>query len=111
MHGPAHRHALAKPPIAPRRPRAASWHGIELVDDYAWLRDDNWQDVTNLVAAPLAFGRYGATLPAAQLPGYGTVEFKRFYPSGQWEMGGNHTVKFTAGPPASHTDLKTAIST
>ena len=72
---------------------------------------DNWQDVTNLVAAPLAFGRYGATLPAAQLPGYGTVEFKRFYPSGQWEMGGNHTVKFTAGPPASHTDLKTAIST
>ncbi len=45
MHGPAHRHALAKPPIAPRRPRTTSWHGIELVDDYAWLRDDNWQEV------------------------------------------------------------------
>ncbi len=45
MHGPAHRHALAKPPVAPRRPRATSWHGLELVDDYAWLRDDNWQEV------------------------------------------------------------------
>jgi len=45
MHGPAHRHALAKPPVAARRPRATRWHGIDLVDDYAWLRDDHWQDV------------------------------------------------------------------
>jgi oligopeptidase B len=45
MHGPAHRHALAKPPFAPRRPHTTTWHGEELVDDYAWLRDDHWQDV------------------------------------------------------------------
>ena len=45
MHGPAHSHARAKPPIAPRRPRATHWHGLELVDDYAWLRADNWQEV------------------------------------------------------------------
>ena len=45
MHGPAHRHALAKPPLAPRRPHTTTWHGVELVDDYAWLRDDNWQEV------------------------------------------------------------------
>jgi len=45
MHGPAHRHALAKAPVAARRPRLATWHGAELVDDYAWLKADNWQDV------------------------------------------------------------------
>jgi oligopeptidase B len=45
MHGPAHRHALAKTPLAARRPHVSKWHGIELVDDYAWLRADNWQEV------------------------------------------------------------------
>ena len=45
MHGPAHRHALAKPPLAPRRPHTTTWHGVELIDDYAWLRDENWQEV------------------------------------------------------------------
>ena len=45
MHGPAHRHALAKTPIAARRPSVARWHGGDLVDDYAWLKADNWQDV------------------------------------------------------------------
>lgn len=45
MHGPAHRHALAKVPVAPRRPRVAKWHGVELVDDYAWLKAENWQEV------------------------------------------------------------------
>ncbi len=45
MHGPAHRHAFVKPPRAARRPTVATWHGVELVDDYAWLRADNWQDV------------------------------------------------------------------
>ena len=45
MHGPAHRHAFVKPPSAARRPNIATWHGVELVDDYAWLRAANWQDV------------------------------------------------------------------
>jgi len=45
MHGPAHRHAFVKPPSAARRPNVATWHGVELVDDYAWLKADNWQDV------------------------------------------------------------------
>jgi oligopeptidase B len=32
-------------PVAPRRPRAFTTHGITLTDDYAWLKDENWQDV------------------------------------------------------------------
>jgi len=33
------------PPVADRRPHTTIHHGIELGDDYAWLRDDNWQQV------------------------------------------------------------------
>ncbi len=33
------------PPIAAKRPRTAHHHGQTLVDDYAWLRADNWQEV------------------------------------------------------------------
>jgi oligopeptidase B len=33
------------PPRAPRRPVEISIHGVTLVDDYAWLRADNWQEV------------------------------------------------------------------
>jgi hypothetical protein len=36
---------LADPPRAERRPKAATWHGITLVDDFAWLRAVNWQEV------------------------------------------------------------------
>jgi oligopeptidase B len=32
-------------PSAPRRPHAFTTHGINVVDDYAWLKDANWQDV------------------------------------------------------------------
>ena len=32
-------------PIAPRRPHAFTTHGITVTDDYAWLKDDNWQEV------------------------------------------------------------------
>src|SRR5262244_3946026 len=44
-------HGLNRPitrqlaPIAPRRPTFSVHHGIELVDEYAWLRASNWQDV------------------------------------------------------------------
>ncbi len=33
------------PPRAEKRPQVTTWHGVELVDDYAWLRADNWQEV------------------------------------------------------------------
>jgi len=33
------------PPVAPRRPHSFTTHGITVVDDYAWLKDDNWQEV------------------------------------------------------------------
>src|ERR1700736_1475228 len=33
------------PPIAPRRPHSFTTHGITVVDDYAWLKDENWQEV------------------------------------------------------------------
>ena len=33
------------PPVAPRRVSRRTVHGITLVDDYAWLKDPNWQEV------------------------------------------------------------------
>jgi oligopeptidase B len=32
-------------PNAPRRPHSFTLHGITVTDDYAWLKDDNWQEV------------------------------------------------------------------
>jgi oligopeptidase B len=37
--------AAAKPPSAERRPVRTSLHGRELVDEFAWMRADNWQEV------------------------------------------------------------------
>ena len=34
-----------KPPIAPRRPSRRTLHGITVTDDYAWLKDEKWQEV------------------------------------------------------------------
>lgn len=34
-----------KPPVAARRPVRTRVHDVELVDDYAWLRAENWQEV------------------------------------------------------------------
>jgi oligopeptidase B len=31
--------------VAPRRPHSFTAHGITVVDDYAWLKDKNWQEV------------------------------------------------------------------
>ena len=33
------------PPLAPKRPLVRTFHGIALADDYAWLKDLNWQQV------------------------------------------------------------------
>jgi oligopeptidase B len=32
-------------PVAPRRPHSFTTHGITLTDDYAWLKDANWQEL------------------------------------------------------------------
>ena len=32
-------------PVAPPRPHSFTTHGIAVVDDYAWLKDENWQEV------------------------------------------------------------------
>jgi oligopeptidase B len=33
------------PPVAPRRPHSSTTHGVTVLDDYAWLKDGNWQEV------------------------------------------------------------------
>ena len=38
--------ALA-PPIAAKKPQLTTWHGEELADDYAWLRDPCYPEVTD----------------------------------------------------------------
>ncbi len=37
--------APTNPPRTPKRPHAYSVHGVQLVDDYAWLKAENWQEV------------------------------------------------------------------
>lgn len=32
-------------PVAPRRPHSFTVHGIMVTDDYAWLKDEKWQEV------------------------------------------------------------------
>jgi oligopeptidase B len=45
MHGLNRPLVRPSPPVAQRRPKFSVHHGIELVDDYAWLRAENWQEV------------------------------------------------------------------
>jgi len=40
-----HAPATARPPRAEQRPHVTKIHGVDLVDEYAWLRADNWQEV------------------------------------------------------------------
>ena len=37
--------ALPKPPVAPKIPKRIEQLGRVRVDDYAWMKDDNWQKV------------------------------------------------------------------
>ncbi len=41
---PAHFKALPNAPIADCRPTVTTVHGVDLHDDYGWLRADNWQE-------------------------------------------------------------------
>ena len=45
MHGLNRPVTRQLPPAAERRPSFSVQHGVELVDEYAWLRAANWQDV------------------------------------------------------------------
>jgi oligopeptidase B len=37
--------ATSQAPVMPRRPHSFTTHGISVSDDYAWLKDANWQEV------------------------------------------------------------------
>jgi len=45
MHGLNRPLVRPAPPVAARRPQVSAHHGVELLDEYAWLRAENWQDV------------------------------------------------------------------
>ena len=45
MHGLTRPISRQLPPVAERRPQFSVRHGVELVDEYAWLRAPNWQEV------------------------------------------------------------------
>src|SRR4051794_9004454 len=37
----------ARPPVAAKKPHSVTHHGIEVSDDYAWLRDPGYPEVTD----------------------------------------------------------------
>ena len=39
--------ALSTPPVAAKKPHAFTHHGLTVTDDYAWLRDPGYPDVTD----------------------------------------------------------------
>jgi oligopeptidase B len=45
MHGLNRPLVRPSPPVAARRPQVSQHHGVELIDEYAWLRAENWQEV------------------------------------------------------------------
>ena len=43
--------SVTPPRPAEKRPSVSVWHGRERVDDYQWLRAENWQDVMRTPSA------------------------------------------------------------
>ena len=39
------KHEMIAPPRAEKRAHTETWHGVTRLDDYAWLKADNWQSV------------------------------------------------------------------
>jgi oligopeptidase B len=39
--------SMSKPPVAAKRPHSFTRHGITIADDYAWLRDPAYPEVTD----------------------------------------------------------------
>ncbi len=64
---------LANPPVAPRRPHEYTRHGVIIHDDWAWLRDPGYPEVTD--EQVLAYlGEENAYFEAAMAPHAGLVE-------------------------------------
>ena len=38
---------LATPPVAAKKPHVETHHGVAITDDYAWLRDPGYPEVTD----------------------------------------------------------------
>ncbi len=51
MHGFVKSPKAIAAPVAQRKPQKSIHHGVEIVDDFAWLRAKNWQDVMRDPAA------------------------------------------------------------
>jgi oligopeptidase B len=61
------------PPVAPRKPASVTHHGITITDDYAWLRDPGYPEVTDAqVLAHLA--AENAWFEARMAPHQDTIE-------------------------------------
>lgn len=61
---------LATPPVAARKPHSFSHHGLTVSDDYFWLRDPGYPDVTDkdVLAHLEAENAWFETRMAAQKP-------------------------------------------
>jgi oligopeptidase B len=38
---------ISAPPVAPKKPHSFTHHGVTVTDDYAWLRDSGYPEVTD----------------------------------------------------------------
>ena len=65
--------SLAPPPIAARKPHQATYHGVTIEDDWAWLRDPGYPEVTDTEVLDYLKAE-NAYYEAAMAPHAGLVE-------------------------------------